>query len=767
MFHRLDKAFRRLLARMSSPSDNTGGQDSQSAAELRKTFGFIDKCCVEQGALVIKGWALAPESVRQITLWLGSDCLTIAYGSPRPDVAAAFPGYSSGNNCGFEQRLELPQMPEGLQEAVLHLEDGLGQVTEFARVLLVGKRPRWAWEHYLRSQANPETAAFHFLIATSSLAQGGAQGLIESYRTLESDTLKVGVRVPILYMRTTRGAEHDFCFEPEFDTSVHHNGRAIVDDSLHSVAGYCVKHQLPLLLTLNGGIWADSSGSAPEWDLTDFLELEPLNCQWNQHDEAMPDDCLKGLSGSLESPELGRCLTFNCYALTNRRYKKRNLQQAASFVCDFFRAHPNLLVGINIDPDLYLNPFFDGEQWYDYNPGTIRQFRNWLAGSGPYAGYCPDADINLSHYPSPRLTLAEVRDISAQPEADWSSLEPPRQAPICSGGDEQPWLTLWEQFRRHLVHVHYSEMAEWLIEAGIPGKKIFTSQGLMAPASFALPFATRIDSPLKNYDSGGMSIEGAKPAKGHLGAIVYGASAINDIRMEGESSLFATLRCADPDWAVVEHNTADLRDAEKLPDLARAYQSLQSIFNFGARFISPMAWNGSNGIFVGQPGFTAYTAFRNTPLEYAVKHFMYQRANLPRGARAWFFGSTDHASTDGWREMSGAIESPTPGALRLRCAQGDLRLLSPPELGLDAKQGYRLLLITQNPGAIRSLTALSVDGQSTHELPMDEPKIEADHYTAIIAALPSMKVIDQLQIDIVLGSSELTLSAIVILPVHD
>ena len=40
---------------------------------------------------------------------------------------------------------------------------------------------------------------------------------------------------------------------------------------------------------------------------------------------------------------------------------------------------------MNLDPDTYLNPFFEEKQWYDYNPGTLRQFRQWLAGSGPYA----------------------------------------------------------------------------------------------------------------------------------------------------------------------------------------------------------------------------------------------------------------------------------------------------------------------------------------------------------------------------------------------
>ena len=89
----------------------------------------------------------------------------------------------------------------------------------------------------------------------------------------------------------------------------------------------------------------------------------------------MPDDYLKNLPGSQDAPELARSLTFNVYARDVRHYKKRNLQQAAQLIVAFMRAHPELFVGVTLDPDTYINPFFDEKQWYDYNPGTLRQFR--------------------------------------------------------------------------------------------------------------------------------------------------------------------------------------------------------------------------------------------------------------------------------------------------------------------------------------------------------------------------------------------------------
>src|SRR5207249_6423566 len=140
--------------------------------------------------------------------------------------------------------------------------------------------------------------------------------------------------------------------------------------------------------------------------------------------------------------------------------------------------------------------------------------------------------------------------------------------------------------------------------------RIFSSQGFNAPGPAIEPFPLRVDSPPKNYDTGGMSVQGAVPARGHLGAILYGESAINNIRMERKESLFRVFRDFDSDWAVVEYNTATVQAPRTLPGAHRAYRGIRDILNFGARFVSPMAWNGSPGTSVGQPGFVAYASYR-------------------------------------------------------------------------------------------------------------------------------------------------------------
>jgi hypothetical protein len=266
------------------------------------------------------------------------------------------------------------------------------------------------------------------------------------------------------------------------------------------------------------------------------------------------------------------------------------------------------------------------------------------------------------------------------------------------------WVHEWEVFRRHLVQLHYDELAHWTYAAGVPRARIWSSQGLMPPAEGAMPFARRVTSPVKNHDSGGVSVEGSKPRDGHLGAILYGAAAGNDVPMENGRRLFATLAAVDPGFAIVEFNTADLRRPNVTPDYAAAYRALRDAWNAGARFVSPMAWNGANGTDADAPGYAAYTAWRNTPLEEAAKDFLLARAGLAPGTRLWTFGSPQHADGDGWIAEHGEAV-PRPGHLALRAgADGIVTLLSPDDLALAAAKALTLVLGLPRTAAVRGVT---------------------------------------------------------------
>jgi len=653
-------------------------------------IGWIDEPASE--AIVgpdvrVTGWALAASRIRAVELRMDGVVLTARFGMPRHDVADVRPGYPDNPDSGFEfdARLDAHPPPPGVDRRRMTIvalaHDGsemlLGERT------LVESRAHARWRFAARDDVQP----FYLLPAVSGVAAGGPYAMNTRYAAYASSTLRVGMRVPILYLRTTQGAAGDYAFDADFDIWRRSANRAIADDSLSHVLAHSAAMRLPVLVTLNGGIWSDAAGTAPEWDLTDKLEEDPANCQWNERDDVMADDYLKDLPGSHAAPELARALTLNVYADDVRRLKKRNLQQAAGPIVAFMRDHPDLFVGVNLDPDVYINPFFSESQWYDYNPGTLRQFREWLAGTGPYAAAGRSGLPDLAVFRrEPPLSLHDVSGIARRTFATWDDVDPPRAFP--RRADERywndPWVREWETFRRHLVSVHYTELAQWLVEAGVPSDRIWSSQGLMAPAEGCMPLALHVTSAVKNYDSGGVSIEGSKPRDGHLGAIVYGDAATNAMAMENGSTLFATLAAIDDGFAIVEFNTADLRQPERQPTYAAAYRAWRDLWNAGARFVSPMAWNGADGAHASDPGYVTFTAWRNTPLEEAARDFMLARSGLPRGTKLWTFGTQAHADDDGWTVDAGAL-TPSPGALTLDANwRGVVTLHSPRGLAVPA-----------------------------------------------------------------------------------
>lgn len=679
-------------------------------------IGFIDKLADatgDNGKIEVFGWALSQAGIARVELVLNAGLripLTIAV--PRPDVTQAYPGYPDSAKAGFQGSIDSSKWPLGLQTLELIVTDKQGGTTSLTRRTRPAPNAKETWSDLLTARGLKRDDVFYFIMATSNLSNGGAAEIDSTFRPYESDTVKVGIRIPILYLRTTTGKAGDYAFDADFPATRKCGTRTIAEDNLHSVIGYAIEHQLPVLFTLNGGIWADAACDVPEWDINDVLEQNVANCQWNENNKVMADDYLKNLSGSMDSPELGRALSFNIYAEKNRHYKKRNLQQAATIIREFAAQHPALFIGVNVDPDLYVNPFFEGQQWYDYNPGTLRQFREWLQGSGPYAGHAGPGEPDLSRYRRQQpLTLAEVGALSGHRYQQWAEVDPPRAFPVRGKPFwEDPWVAEWEHFRRHLVDLHYDELSQWITEAGIGRDFIYSAQGFMAPGPMISPFPIHLNSPVKNYDTGGMSVEGAIPSNGHLGAILYGPSAVNQVRMEEDRSLFSVFRKLDPGWAVVEHNTADLRNPKRLPDFSEAYRSLRDIHNYGARFISPMAWNGSRGIFAGQPGFVSYMALRDTPLEDAVKNFMISHANLPRRSRLWTFGSGMLADSDGWVATAETQASAGPGMLTLRAGSSGAGMLESPDDLAFKPADYRGIVIKAATSA--ALSEIGVDGQT-------------------------------------------------------
>ena len=471
---------------------------------------------------------------------------------------------------------------------------------------------------------------------------------------VEGGCLEVGIRGRVEYLRTTRGRRHDYVFDADFpDAGRLRNGREMTGVSLRMLLGLARDLKAPLLITLDGGIWAGMSFSDPDIDVVDLLKQEEGAVQWNQYGRSEAADALRGLAGSLDNPLLARMMSLNRFNTRFRDYKKRNLQAAAREIADFSRAHPEIDITVNVDPDVYINPWFSLVQWYDYNPDTLRQFREWLFHLGPYA----DGGELAPARHEPRLTLESARRLAKQPFAGIDAVEPPRAA--IDYGD--PWQQIWSHFRRHLVAQHYADLAAWAAEAGLPPAKIYSAQAFIQ-ADVAVGVRSRATG---WTDQAGVSIEGAKPAQGHLGTTLYGPASRNLGAPREGRSLVDNIRRVDPEWGAVEMHPATIARPEISPTHAESYQTLLAIINGGARFLSPMWGSREEDRMLHPEKFRAYDVMEGSAFETQLAWWMLRLRSLPADGMLFPFGNEQVDSLDGWAPGHGTRVSAQRGRLHI------------------------------------------------------------------------------------------------------
>ena len=685
-------------------------QGAASPATAAATIGGIDNPATEPllGSTVsMTGWALAREGVRAVEVRLDDRRYAAAIGIARPDVAQAQPGYPDSAAAGFaftgDFSAVLAGDPASQHTLAIVVVARDGRETVLAEKRLISAPALSRWSGLLDQRPALAERKTRFLMMTSGVGAGGADGIDAAYRPYFTRTTQIGFAVPILYMRTTRGAAGDWAFDPDFDLSRRCGDRAIAEDSLNGVIRYAIERQLPVQFILDGGNRADAGCDVPQWDLNDHLEQDIAHCQWSQRDEALPDDHVRNRPAP--APQAGCRLTHHVYATRLREYKQRNLQTAAAIVARFAQEHPALFAGVVLDADTPTNPFTRDGRWYDYNPGMLKQFRHWLGGTGPYAAARERGVPDLASYRrAAPLALGDVNRLARKQWKTWDDVDPPRAfagdgtTDVTPGGRpfwDDPWHAEWDTFRRHVVGLHHDELSAWVAAMGVPRDRIFSAQAFVAPEAGKRPVAVGIGGPGPDYDGAGVSIEGAIPRHGHLGAILYGPAAENRQRLANGHGLFSTFARMDPGWGIVEYNAADVKRADVPPVYAQSYRSFRDLFNFDGRQVALMAWNGPDGLLAGTPGYVPHTSWRNTPAEEAMRDFLVEHADLPRGARLWTFGTPRHADDDGWSLATGTA-NPGRGHLDLAFAATAV-LTSPADQVLRAADIDTLVLGLADP----------------------------------------------------------------------
>ena len=626
---------------------------------------------VDPKSIQLNAWAFSESGIADATLETESGQVIAALPLLRRQAPLAaladprFPSRRTGDKTAgrlgalFQGSIDGAKIPSGLHRLLVRVRDVQGR-----SALLPG--PLVAKNEALPLRSCQGDKFRVYLVADMEFIRRGIPMLQELREMAESGCVEFGLQMRVEYLRTTRGKAADFAFDADFPEKLRRwHGKEMLGVSLKTALAQANTFAVPVRLTLDGGVWADSRFPLPDYDIADWLEADELNVQWNQHNRSEADDALSGLAGATDNPQLARMLSLNHYNQPFLAYKKRNLQAAVRLIVAYNREHPHRPASINLDPDQYINPWFYLTQWYDYNPRTLRQFREWLTQTGAYA----DGGDLAAFRSAKKLSLA---DLNRMAKASWTSIDaidPPRKTPDYS----DPWHQRWTAFKRHLVARHYADLADWAVEAGLPADLIYTGQTFIQ-SDVAV---TEDDTATGWTDEAGVSLQGAKPTHGHLGAILYGPASRNEGKVRSGHSLLDNIAAVDRRWAVVEMHPATIARPNTLPTHGDAYRTMQSIYNHGASSMTLMwgSWAGDQALH--PEAFRAYDVLDQSAWETQLLLWLRAIADLPQGSILWTFGNAYHRSDDGFLALPGSKVKAQNGTLHLT-GEGDK---TPPKSG--------------------------------------------------------------------------------------
>ena len=336
------------------------------------------------------------------------------------------------------------------------------------------------------------------------------------------------------------------------------------------------------------------------------------------------DDHLKNLSGSIDSPELARSLTYNVYA--TRRAPLQAAEPARGRAADrrVREGAPGPVRRRDARCRHVHESVLRRQQWFDYNPDTCASFATGCEAPGRTRAtrgqVLPDLRAHRRDQP---LSLADVNRLAKRSWQRWDDVD--AAAPLSRARRTHPLgrghrrtgtipgspngtcsASIWSR-------LHYEDLAQWTPEAGIDADRIFTAQGFVGavraqPAVRAARGQHRPELRFRRHVA-----RGRETCAGHLGAILYGGRPRTTSRTENGRSLFWNFARMDPGWG-------DRRAVDRRAEPARARADLRQGVSRVSRCVQlrcapaarVMAWNGLRGSEAGKPGYRAYTSWRET-----------------------------------------------------------------------------------------------------------------------------------------------------------
>ena len=191
---------------------------AQQKAPIEGPIGAVDtpaEDAVMGPRVHVSGWALDLAGIARVEIRLDDRRFDANIGVARPDVAQVKIGFPQSEHAGFDFVGDFTPYPAGpgvdrrILSVVAMAQDGRETVLGRKSVIEPNAFARW------RDIAQGLSPPFYLLPALSGIKLGGAHELENHYADYVSRTTRVGMRVPILYLRTTKGAAADYVFDPD------------------------------------------------------------------------------------------------------------------------------------------------------------------------------------------------------------------------------------------------------------------------------------------------------------------------------------------------------------------------------------------------------------------------------------------------------------------------------------------------------------------------------------------------------------------------
>ena len=135
---------KKLVVKITANDGTTQNIEKTINIEKGQSRSYLDEpnnnVTVRSTTVSVKGWALAASGVKEVRVYVdGKDLGTVTYGTKRTDVNNAYPGYSSGDNAGFEGNIDISSISSGSKKLVVKITANDGTTQSIERTIKIEK----------------------------------------------------------------------------------------------------------------------------------------------------------------------------------------------------------------------------------------------------------------------------------------------------------------------------------------------------------------------------------------------------------------------------------------------------------------------------------------------------------------------------------------------------------------------------------------------------------------------------------------------------